>query len=511
MARNRATGEGTIYRRKDGRWEVAIKCPTTAGKRKRIRAYTATRAEADRKLTELKHQVEQGVPVPDKTWKLAAYLDYWIADIVPVDRRPATLELYEATVRLNLKPALGGYSLQQLTVPIVQQFINQQIEEGHYSLRKVQVMRTVLSAALTNAMREELLTRNVARLVRVKKWERGNEIVPWTADEIRAFLSAAEPHPYYAVFLLAGVYGTRRGESLGLRWSDVDTSRKRLHIRQQLQRLSSGLHIGPVKTDSGERVLPLLPMIREALDARREAQLADQLSAGAAWQSMADGEALIFTSRTGHPIEPKNVNRALKRICKAHGIREIRFHDMRHSVATLLKDLGVPSKDIQAILGHASVVTTQNVYEHANLEASERALSKVEALLSAGQSSGNSSLTAGLDSSGGRQVWPSNNISDVAITTVVSGGPIGIRTRDTLLKRTISLSGQQGWADIHSRLLYRTCALHVGFVAVNCGRQIFIVPLPTQVRRIAPRTSSGLHAMRCASSPRNHSQRRMEA
>lgn len=508
MAKRRANGEGTIYYRKDGRWEAAIKVRTTAGKRKPKRIYARTRAEADEKLTELKRQVQQGVPVPDKTWRLGAYLDYWIADAVPVDRRPATVELYEATVRLNLKPALGGYSLQQLTVPIVQQFINQQLEEGHYSLRKVQVMRTVLSAALTNAMREELLTRNVARLVRVKKAERGKKIVPWSVEEIRAFLSAAAQHPYYAAFLIASLYGTRRGEVLGLRWSDVDFAKNELYIEQQLQRLSSGLHIGPVKTDSGERALPLLSMVRDALRARQEAQIMAQMAAGPAWRGMPGDEALIFTSRTGSPIEPKNLNRAMMRLCKANNIREIRFHDIRHTVATLLKDLGVPAKDIQAILGHASVVTTQQVYEHSSLDASKRALVQVEGLLERSFDRANDSLTTATDGSSSRQAQPSNHISDVEVTTVISGGPTGTRTQDTLLKRTISPSGQQGWADIHARLLYRTRALHVGLVAVNCGRQIFMIPLPSQVHRAAPRTSAGVHTMRCAPSSRDHGQRR---
>src|SRR5579872_2545895 len=169
VAKKRANGEGTIYHRKDGRWEVAMKAATTAGTRKRIRKYARTRAEADELLTDLKQQVQQGVPLPDKTWKLGAYLDYWLENVVRIDRRLATQELYEATVRLNLKPALGDYPLQRLTVPLVQAFVNQQLDEGRHSLRKVQIMRTVLSAALTNAMREELLSRNVARLVKFRE------------------------------------------------------------------------------------------------------------------------------------------------------------------------------------------------------------------------------------------------------------------------------------------------------------------------------------------------------
>jgi integrase len=355
MAGKRAVGEGTIYRRKDGRWEVALKCQTTAGTRKRIRAYAATRAEADEKLTELKHQLQRGVPVPDKNWRLGAYLDYWLENVVRIDRRPATQELYETTIRLNLKPGLGRYPLRQLTVPIVQGFVNQQLDEGHFSLRKVQIMRTVLSAALTNALREELVSRNVARLVKFREQKLGKKIMPWTVDEIRAFMASAATHPYFAAFVLTAVYGMRRGEVLGLRWHDVDFEKDELHIRQQLQRLGVGLIIGPVKTEAGERDFRLLEMAREALLARCRVQASVQYAAGPSWQGLTDDEALVFTSDAGCPIEPKNYSRSFKRLCKANGLRDIRLHDMRHSQATLLKDLGVLPRDAQLILGHASL------------------------------------------------------------------------------------------------------------------------------------------------------------
>lgn len=493
MAKKRAVGEGTIYRRQDGRYEVALRSLTTAGTYKRIRKYATTRAEADALLTELKQQVQRGVPVPDKTWKLGEYLDYWLENVVRIDRRPATQELYEATVRLNLKPGLGCYSLQQLTVPVVQSFVNQQLDEGSHSLRKVQIMRTVLSAALTNAMREELLGRNVARLVKFTELQRGRKIVPWTVDEIRAFMAAATEHAYYAGFVLTAIYGMRRGEVLGLRWCDVDFEKDELHIRQQLQRLSAGLIVGPVKTDAGERDFRLLETARTALFARRETQEVARLTAGAAWHGVSDDEALVFTSAAGYPIEPKNYTRSFKRLCKANGLREIRLHDMRHSLATLLNDLGVSARDAQLILGHASPLTTQQIYQHPSMEASDRALKQVEQLLRTSFGETNSSLTAGLNSGSSRQAWPSNNIFDVEVTAVLSGGPTGDRTRDTLLKRSISHTSQQRWADTRSLLQHRTCLLLLGVVAVNSGRQVPTVLGPSDVRRSIAPSASGLH------------------
>lgn len=499
MAKKRAVGEGTIYRRQDGRYEVALRSLTTAGTYKRIRRYTHTRAEASELLTELKRQVQQGVPMPDRTWRLGEYLDYWLENVVRIDRRLATQELYEATVRLNLKPGLGRYSLQQLTVPLVQQFVNQQLDEGHHSLRKVQIMRTVLSAALTNAMREELLGRNVARLVKFGERKHGRKIAPWTVEELRAFLAAAEPGP---LFVLSALYGMRRGEVLGLRWSDVDFERNELHVRQQLQRLSSGLHVGPVKTESGERDFRLLGMARTALLVRRGVQAAAQREAGSTWQGNPEDEALVFTSGSGHPIEPKNFSRSFKRLCKINGLRPIRLHDVRHTQATLLKDLGVSPRDAQLILGHASPLTTQQIYQHPSLEASDRALKQVEQLLQTSFTPRNDSLTAGLNRGGSRQVWPSNNIFDVEVTAFLSGGPGGTRTLDTLLKRSISHTSQQRWANMRSLLQHRTCTTLLGLVAVKAGRQNPRVPSHAHARRSAIASASVIHASRCAPSLR---------
>src|SRR5260221_3852959 len=118
MAKKGAVGEGTIYRRKDGRYEVALRSLTTAGTHKRIRQYASTRAEADEKLTELKRQVQQGIPAPDRTWKLGAYLDYWMEEVVRPARTSGTYEKDELVVRRYLKPWLGTRTLAQLSVAL---------------------------------------------------------------------------------------------------------------------------------------------------------------------------------------------------------------------------------------------------------------------------------------------------------------------------------------------------------------------------------------------------------
>lgn len=187
--RRRVNGDGSVYKRGDGYWVGAFDVPTTSGARKRVVVYGKTLAEAREKLSKVQQDARAGIPMPDKVWKLGPYLDYWLENFVMRNRRPATYNLYEMIVRLYLKPGLGSRKLTSLTVPMVQEFLNRRLQTGD-SIRKVQVMR----AALTRAVREELIVRNVARLVELPQWQRGR-IRPWAADEARAFLAAARLDP----------------------------------------------------------------------------------------------------------------------------------------------------------------------------------------------------------------------------------------------------------------------------------------------------------------------------
>src|SRR5215467_378648 len=334
--RRRVSGDGSVYKRQDGYWVGAFYARTTSGARKRVVVYGKTLNEARDKLGKAQQQARAGIPVPDEAWKLGLYLEYWLENFVKRNRRPATYALYEMTSRLYLIPGLGSRRLTSLTVPIVQQFLNQRLQKGD-SIRKVQVMRTVLSAALTRAVREELIVRNVARLAELPQWQRGR-IRPWAADEARAFLAAARPDPVYTAFVLLILYGLRRGEVLGLRWDDIDFDGGTIHIRQQLQRVRGELFLAPVKTQAGQRGLPLLDAASQALKFQAERQAHYRIDMGSAWPE----SGLVFTTRTGRPVEPRNFVRSFRRICDDNKIRLIKVHHVRHTVGSLLKDLAFP-------------------------------------------------------------------------------------------------------------------------------------------------------------------------
>jgi integrase len=329
-------------------------------------------------MREAQERNEHGIPVPDRSWKLADWLDHWLEHVVAPNRRPATYRLYEMTVRLYLKPGLGPIPLTRLSASRMQAFFNGHLQAGR-SVRTVQVMRTVLSSALSRAMREELISRNVARLVELPPWER-QPITPWSAAEARAFLDAAEKDPLYPAFMLLLVYGLRLGEVLGLRWHDVDEYDAEVRIRQQVQRMRGQLRLYPSKTPASRRDLPLLPVVQSMLAFRHEAQAADRRELGRAWQD----NGLIFTTKTGRPVDPRNLLRSFRRICTQNSLRLIKVHHLRHTTATLLKNLGVPARDAQLILGHSRLAVTLEIYSHEDRQAQRDALSRISDALGHG-------------------------------------------------------------------------------------------------------------------------------
>ena len=442
MGGKRSNGEGTIYRRKDGRFLGQVYVLAVGGKRKRISAYGKTSQEVQEKLNVAKMQTQQGVPVPDHNWKLGEYLDYWLEYAVRIKRRPLTYRRSEAIVRLYLKPSLGRSVLHGLSVQKVQDFVDQLYRE-EYSAASIYQIRKVLSAALTYAMRQELVVRNVARLVELPTY-RPHEAPHWTADEATQFLQAARPDPLYPAFVILVLYGLRRGEVLGLRWCDVDFELGVLHVRQQIQRIEGKLRQVPLKTQTSERDEPLLATAREVLRAQQANQAAVRMAVGDRWQGGGTDEELVFTTRTGLPVESHNLARSFLRICETHGLRRITIHGLRHTNATAQKNLHVHARDIQAILGHGDVRTT-GIYEHVELDSKRGALEKVEQQFF---------KPAAVIVDRGRSSNPSQSrLQNIAqVTSFNFGGASQTRTGDTRLFRSRNRQVWGGKSTVQHRL-----------------------------------------------------------
>lgn len=467
MAGRRVNGEGTIYRRKDGRYEGACYCLTASGKRKRLRFYGKTRQEVHDKLTEIKGHAQRGIPMPDRAWKLSEYFDYWLEHGVQIKRRPMTYRRHEMVVRLYLKPGLGTRMLRGLSVQTVQAFLDQLHADGQ-SAANIHQVRKVLSAALTYAMRQELIFRNVARLVELPSY-RPAEAEHWTPDEAARFLRAAQPDPLYPAFLLLVLYGLRRGEVLGLRWCDVDFDQGVVRIRQQIQRINGKLRQVGLKTRESERDEPLLATVGTALLEQRDRQVASRTRAGDGWHGAGTEAELVFTTRTGQPIEPRNLYRSFLRICDEHSIRRITVHGMRHTNATTQKGLNVHPRIIQAVLGHGDVRTT-GIYEHVDIESKRDALQKVESRLFEQVASDGSEFS--------RQIGLLSRQFVAQITSTFSGGPSGIRTHDTRLKSNSGEILPRSLSEMQAIARARYRASLAGGIAVTAAVKDNSLPTP---------------------------------
>lgn len=465
MPKTRANGEGSIYKRADGRYEGAVMLPTQGGKRKRIRVYAATRQEAHQRLARLIDEARRGILPTDQVWKVSDFLDFWLEH---EKRRPLTRNRHEVVVRLYIKPRIGHQRLDALTVRSVQGFLDELIADGKTIATAYQV-RKVLSAALTYAMRQELLMRNVARLVELPRYK-SREAEHWTPEETAQFLNAASTDPLYPVFVLLALYGLRRGEAIGIRWRDVDFEQGILRIRQQVQRIDGELRQVELKTDSSNRDEPLLDRAREVLWRQRDTQGRMREAAGTDWQGTGNDDELVFTTRTGRPLESHNLERSFKRICQQQGLRRITVHGLRHSNATTQKALDVHSRDIQAILGHGDVRTT-GIYEHVDLASKRNALQRVQdRLFTAADNRESCRQTCRQTASGGSsadsETHEAKSSTPVGVDDFV-GGSYWNRTSDTRLFRPNGHTLSDRLTAINAYVRTRATAWTIGCVAVN--------------------------------------------
>ncbi|WP_018801724.1 tyrosine-type recombinase/integrase [Salinispora arenicola] len=398
-ARTRANGEGSIFPYRNG-FAAYVWVTKPDGKRTRKYVYGQTREAVHDKWIKLHQQAKVG-PVATRVPTLGDYLTYWHREVVRPNLAPLTCATYETILRLYVIPGLGGKRLDRLQVRDVQTWINEvaracqccaQGKDARRpelkkrccalgrccgdvpSARTVKDDRGVLRSALNHAATEETVTRNAAALVKLPPIRRRRGRA-WTSDEARRFLESARADcdPLYAAYVLILVLGLRKGEVLGLTGDTVDLAAGELSIGWQLQRVGGQLLHRETKTQTSGATLPLPDICAAALDLRQQARQADRDQAGIAWQ----GSPLLFTTRYGTPIEPRNFNRFWDARCARAGVRRITVHDARRTCATLLVDLDVHPRVIMQVLRHAEVSVTMEIYSQASSDATRDALKRL--------------------------------------------------------------------------------------------------------------------------------------
>ena len=383
MAR-RDNGEGTIYQRSDGRWAAMVYVTMTDGTRRRVGITKRSRDEVKLKLKELLDQENRHIPFTEKKWTVAEYLDYWMNEVQIHRIRETTFLGYSRMIRDYTKPLLGHKRLIELGVRDVQIALDKLRDMGK-SGRLGQEFVQVLSSCLGRAMREEIIFRNVAQLVEKPK-HTPKETKVWTVEQARHFLDANKDHRLYVHFLLLITYGMRRSEALGLRWSDIDFENDRFVLRQQIDRINGVMKARTLKTANSSRTLPLTPDVRQALLKQAENQGVTLPAFDPDRELCLEGT--VNVSKVGKVSEPRVINHVFASMTKNAGLPRIKLHALRHTAATILKDIGTPMKDIQLILGHSNISTTMNIYTHGNEETRREALNSLGGVLS-GETSDN--------------------------------------------------------------------------------------------------------------------------
>jgi integrase len=375
--KQRGHGEGSIgfY---GGRW--VAQATVDAGERRRF--YGKTRAEANAKLQGALGAVRAGLPVPTDRLTVAEYLDDWLTGASRA-LRPSTASTYERHIRLHILPTLGRLPIARLRPEQLDRLYAGLLAKG-LSRTSVQHIHAILRRSLSQATRRGVIARNPTDLVDPPGRDHP-EMQVLSIEQARALLAAARRPRHAALealYVLALTTGMRRGELLALRWADVDVSRRTLTVTGTLQRVNrpsgtSTLERAQPKTKTSMRQIPLTAAAVDALKRHTQRQGQQRVVAGSEWADT----GLVFTNERGGAVEPRNLlSRSFAPLLAAAGIPHVRFHDLRHTAATLMAAQGVHTKVVSEMLGHASIGITLDLYSHVTPSMAQQAVTAMESL-----------------------------------------------------------------------------------------------------------------------------------
>ncbi|HET9653731.1 MAG TPA: site-specific integrase [Kineosporiaceae bacterium] len=389
MARKREPGTrapnntSSIYQGADGRWHGRVTMGVREdGRPDRRHVSASTEAEVIRKVRRLEKDRDSGnVRKPGQRWTVATWLTHWLTNITEPHVRRSTFEYYKGAVTLYLIPRVGAHRLDRFTADYIEKLYVRLRADGIGAATVQQVHRT-LRAALNEAARRQEIPRSPFEFVKAPPYEE-KEIEAFTLAEARKIMRVAGKRTNGVRFIVALSLGLRKGEALGLWWSDIDFRAGTLTIRRGLQRHvwrhgcdqakpcgrkrgadcpkrhGGGLTVVPTKSKAGVRVLdlpgPLLAMLKE----HKEWQNAARESIGDMWQ---DGE-WVFATPVGRPIDPSDDHEEWKALLKAAGVRDARLHDARHTAATMLLILKVPTRAVMGVMGWSQASMVKR-YQH---------------------------------------------------------------------------------------------------------------------------------------------------
>jgi integrase len=373
--------QGHIRQRGKTSWAVVLDIGVKPNGRRNVKWHSVkgSREDAERERVRLLHELNIGAYIEPAHETVATYLRRWLDDYARMKVSAKTFERYEEIVEKQLIPALGHYKLAKLRPPHIQGYYakacatGRRDGKGGLSAQTVLHHHRVLREALQRAVKWGLLAINPADAVEPPRPKRKETRVLDEAESAK-LLAAARDGRYYVPVLLAVTTGMRRGEILGLRWSDLDLDAGTLAVRQTLEQTRAGLAFKEPKTQKSRRLVPLASIAVEALKAHRTTQVASRLALGTAYED----HGLVFPAPDGRPWNPASFSAAFVKFAAGAGLPKLRFHDLRHSHATQLLRLGIHPKIVSERLGHATTGITLDLYSHVVPGMQEDAVARVD-------------------------------------------------------------------------------------------------------------------------------------
>ena len=380
MAKKRANGEGNIRKRSDGRWEgryTAGHDPVT-GKRITKNVLGKTQAEVREKLRRTIEET-RGLDVARAgEYTVGQWLEVWFNDYAMLKVRPSSHQTYRGYLDHHIKPYIGNIPLTKLSSLDLQRLYKKLLSNGRVdrieskkqpkglSAKTVRNIHQIISSALKLAVEQKLIACNPAEGCALPKVER-KEMQTLPVEQLASFLREAKDSGVFALYYIDLTTGLRRGELLGLKWSDIDLEKGDLRVQRQIGRIDGKIIEMPLKTKNAYRTLPLS---------------ADAISVLKMQKCKVGNSEWVFPSPTGGPMSPDSVLHMLHRVLKRAGLPKVRFHDLRHTFATLALQNGVDIKTVSGMLGHFSAGFTLDTYAHVTTSAKREAAKTMGNILS---------------------------------------------------------------------------------------------------------------------------------
>lgn len=380
----RSNGEGSIFKRKDGRWCAAYyddaPCP------KRHFVYGSTQKEVKEKLKKKRENPTKYSRKKENTYTLEEWVLLYLENYKKNELKRTTFDTYMVMYRKHIKDSvIGKTKLSRLTVNQLQNYYNDKLADG-YNPKTVKHIHVIINAALDRAVQMGLITENPNKLMSLPK-KTAYEGKVLSADEVRTILHEAKTEELYSIIVLAIYTGLRKGEIMALRWKDVDFEKRELSVAGSLCRVEEGkddsgriIHgyeILEPKTSKSKRTIPLLDIAVEALQIQKERQ--DKMKQQ--YKDIYSDEGFIFSRYDGRYLNQREFMNDYHAFLKKYGVTDVRFHDLRHTFATLLLEAGEAPKVIQELLGHSTITTTMDIYAHVSSEVKKRTINRLDSLI----------------------------------------------------------------------------------------------------------------------------------